>query len=136
MAAAGSDSHEESNMEIWRRVVGYENSYHISNHGRVKSLHKVNPRNGRVWPETILKLIVHTNRYHVCWLYEKCEKRKFFVHRLVAIAFIENPEAKDYVNHKDKNRTHNHIDNLEWLTHQENMDHRDGRTPINNDEPF
>tara|TARA_R110000851_G_scaffold29_1_gene105 strand:+ start:26 stop:394 length:369 start_codon:yes stop_codon:yes gene_type:complete len=122
-------------MERWLPVKGYENAYHISDHGRVRSLHKVNPHNGRVWPEALLKIQLHTKGYAAVWLGKDNKSRKFFVHRLVAIAFIVNPEAKDYVNHINKERLHNHVDNLEWLTHEENMHHRDNYQP-DNDEPF
>lgn len=60
--------------------------------------------------------------------------QRFFVHRLVAMHFITEIEGKDFVNHKDKDRKNNDVTNLEWCTHQENCDHRDGR--VNSDEPF
>jgi hypothetical protein len=50
-------------------------------------------------------------------------KKRVFIHRLVAIAFIPNPHNKPFVNHKDGNRANNNLANLEWCTHQENMIH-------------
>lgn len=123
-------------MEVWKSVVDYEGKYEVSNHGRVKSLRRVHPLNGRIWHEQIMTLIIHTNKYQVISLYKGNKKRKFYVHRLVAVAFILNPESKDFVNHKDKDRLHNHVRNLEFMTHQENMDHRDNYQPVDNDEPF
>jgi hypothetical protein len=51
------------------------------------------------------------------------ERKKFYVHRLVAITYIENPEEKATVNHKDGNKLNNHISNLEWLSFEENINH-------------
>lgn len=63
-------------------------------------------------------------------------KRKFFVHRLVAIAFIPNPDNLPLVNHKDLDKKHNHIRNLEWATESENTQHYyANREPVN-DDPF
>lgn len=62
------------------------------------------------------------------------DRQKMYVHRLVAIAFHPNPEDKEMVNHKDKDRQNNHRDNLEWCTIEENTEHRDNYVP--NDEPF
>jgi hypothetical protein len=84
----------------------------------------------------MMKLHVHTNKYQVVWLRRPGVHKKFYVHRLVAVAFLDPVDGKDYVNHKDKDRLNNHIDNLEYMTHQENCDHRDGKCPPNNDEPF
>lgn len=123
--------------ELWADIVGFEGRYQISNHGRVRSLARCNEKLQHIcWGEKIMRQIVHTNGYMVVWLRKPGSKQKFFVHRLVAFAFLEAIEGKDYVNHKDKNRCHNHVRNLEFMTHQENMDHRDGRVTVCNDEPF
>lgn len=138
MAQKDSDNlAEKSNMiEQWQPVQGFEGLYEVSNHGRVKSCHKCNPQNGYCWPEIVMSLCVSPNRYQVVWLRSKKRRIKYFVHRLVAMHFLTPIEGKEYVNHKDKDRLHNHVRNLEYMTHQENCDHRDGKTPINNDEPF
>lgn len=122
-------------MEQWRPVNGFEDKYEVSNFGRVRSLARCNDKITHIcWPERIMSLITHTNGYMVIWLRKEGTKKKFFVHRLVAYHFLELVDGKEYVNHKDKDRKHNHVCNLEFMTHQENMDHRDGK--VNNDEPF
>lgn len=123
-------------IEQWLPVKGFEERYEVSNHGKIRTLHKCNPHNGYCWPAKEMTLIVHTNKYQVVWLRKPGKHQKFFVHVLVAMHFLTPIEGKDFVNHKDKDRLHNHVRNLEYMTHQENCDHRDGKTPINNDEPF
>lgn len=105
--------------EIWKPVVGYENLYEVSNFGRVKSL----PRNSTVKYARILKS--HTNRYgylHVN-LYKNNKRKDFLVHRLVAEAFIPNPDNLPVVNHKDENPSNNFSTNLEWCTYEYNINY-------------
>lgn len=109
--------------EIFIDIVGYEGLYQISNTGKVKSL----PRgNGNGYRERILKYDVdkreHTT-YHRATLSKDGKVRKYFVHQLVAQAFIPNPDNKPQVNHIDSNGLNNHVDNLEWCTTAENMVH-------------
>lgn len=107
------------NKEIWKPVVGYENLYEVSNFGRVKSL----PRNSTVKYARILKS--HTNRYgylHVN-LYKNNKRKDFLVHRLVAEAFIPNPDNLPVVNHKDENPSNNFSTNLEWCTYEYNINY-------------
>lgn len=120
--------------EQWTDIVGFEGLYKLSSQGRVLSLEKCMPHNGYCFPEKEMKLHVHTNKYQVVWLRKPGVHQKWYVHRLVAVHFLEKPEGKDYVNHKNKNRLDNSIDNLEWMTHKENCDHRDNYQP--SDEPF
>lgn len=99
--------------EIWVPIEGYEDSYHVSNLGRIKSF-----KNGK---ETILKLSTNENGYKVFYLNKPKTKRKLIkVHRLVAKYFIPNPENKPYVNHIDYNPSNNVVTNLEWVTPKEN----------------
>lgn len=122
--------------EIWKDVAGYEGRYQVSNLGNIKSIERkvcIDEFKCRLMPERVMKLH-EWHGYQVIWLRMPGSHKKFYVHRLVAFAFLEQPEGKEYVNHKNKNRCHNSTDNLEWCTHQENCDHRDGK--INNDEPF
>ena len=122
-------------LEIFVPIKDFEGRYEVSNHGRVRSIARCISKN-RSYPAKDMKLHVHTNKYQVVWLRKPGVHQKFYVHRLVAHHFIPTIEGKEYVNHKDKNRLNNHVSNLEFMTHQENCDHRDGRNPINNDEPF
>lgn len=121
-------------METWKEVVEFEGLYAVSDHGNVKALPKCNPRNGLCWPERPMKL-QDLKGYRVVWLRKGGGvHKKFFVHQLVGVAFIENPDGKAFVNHKNKDRGNNRVSNLEWCTHAENMTHRD--TYEGEDEPF
>lgn len=117
-------------MEIWKDVVGYEGLYEVSTYGRVRSVSrivKVHRKNGDYDLPIIGKIIEPQERRHgyfaVC-LYGKGGKNGRFVqrsvHRLVAEAFLENPNNLPEVNHKDENKQNNHIKNLEWISHKEN----------------
>jgi hypothetical protein len=98
--------------EIWKCVIDFPN-YEISSFGNVKNTIKNN----------IMKPSIKCGYYNIT-LVNKTIKKCFKVHRLVAIAFIENPHNKSEVNHKDKNKLNNHLHNLEWFTRQENNIHR------------
>ena len=101
--------------EIWKPVVGLEGLYEVSNLGRVKSLYDQFKR-----PRVLIrKLSSNTRGYKVLEL----KGKQYFAHRLVAMAFIENPQNKPFVNHKDSNPSNNHVDNLEWVTQSENIQH-------------
>lgn len=115
-------------VEEWRDVVGHEGCYQVSNKGRVKSLAKiVNSRFGqRRVPERILKPSVCGKGYLRLSLRNDNwrTKKNYLVHRLVAFAFLECLDTRrKHVNHKDGCKLNNKVDNLEWVTNQENMDH-------------
>lgn len=100
--------------EEWRDIEGYENLYQISNKGRVKSLGRYDLR-GNLRKEKFLKIFKSRDYYQV--RLRKFNKNKtYYVHRLVAINFISNPNNLPQVNHKDECKTNNCVDNLEWCT--------------------
>ena len=105
------------NEERWRWVVGYEGLYMVSDHGRVMGVPKKTHyghvlKQGKNW----------AGYMNVC-LSKNGEKKSFSVHRLVAQAFVENPENKPEVNHKNGDRANNKAENLEWVTRSENERH-------------
>lgn len=101
-------------MEVWKDVVGYE-GYQVSSHGRIKSFKKNKPCIRRQWP--------HYRGYLMVGLSNNNIRKCFKTHRLVAVAFVENPLNKKQVNHIDGDKKNNHFKNLEWVTNQENSDH-------------
>lgn len=104
--------------EIWMPIAGYEDRYEVSNTGKVRSL------NYRMTgKKKELKPITQGKGYHAVGLCKNGKMRWGKVHRLVADAFIPNPENKREVNHKDGNKKNNHADNLEWATASENQKH-------------
>lgn len=92
-------------MEIWKDIEGYNGFYQVSSCGRVRSKNKIlkPQKNGRGYYRVGLK------------------GRLFFVHRLVAKHFVDNPNGYPLVNHKDENKTNNCADNLEWCTNLYNI---------------
>ncbi|MFZ8934053.1 MAG: NUMOD4 domain-containing protein [Bacteriovoracaceae bacterium] len=109
-------------MEIWKDVVGYEGFYKVSNLGRVKSINRFDV-NGRYWESKIIKFTLDKRGYPRLTLNKNGCRSVFRVHRLVAIAFIDNPMKKPQVNHIDENKLNNCVDNLEWCTKIENIRH-------------
>lgn len=103
-------------IEVWKSLdfLGYSN-YEVSNFGRVKSLNY--RRSGK---EKILKLCKSKQGYLNVGLWYNGKEKKFNIHRLVALAFVPNPKNLPCINHKDENKKNNHVDNLEFCTHEYN----------------
>lgn len=104
--------------ELWKDIEGYEGLYQISNHGRVKSLNY-----NHTCCEQILVPVKHHTNYLTISLYKNGVKQLKLIHRLVANAFIENPNNYSCVNHKDENKLNNDVENLEWCTHKYNSNY-------------
>ena len=112
--------------EIWKDIEEFE-GYQVSNHGRVRSLERIVTDISR----SKLGRKIIRNRHMkgniikpcLCWGYHKVvmHYKNRFVHRLVAKAFIPNPNNFPFVNHKDENPLNNHVSNLEWCTNKYNL---------------
>ena len=99
--------------EIWKDIKGYEGLYKVSNLGRVKSVHF---NHSKKVTEKILKPIKDRDGYVDAFLYKNGKVKHFKMHRLVAQAFIPNPNNLPQINHIDENVNNNRVDNLEWCT--------------------
>ena len=111
--------------EIRRPIPGFQGIYSISTIGRIKSHYRssVN-KDGRIWlKEKILKTSIKVGGYRSIGLRKDKTKQSYIVSRLVALAFISNPENKPEVNHKNGNKLDNRVENLEWSTPVENTRH-------------
>jgi hypothetical protein len=103
--------------ELWKDIIGYEGIYQISNYGNILSFQRY--KKGK-----ILKPKQDKDGYFQIGLRQNGQRKFFRVHRLVANAFIENPEGLTEINHKDCIPHNNHVDNLEWCTVSYNNKYR------------
>lgn len=103
--------------EIWKEIEGFS-KYQVSNYGRIKSL----DFNGTKKKKILTPVVTRKGYLHVN-LYSNRKMKSIPIHRIVAKAFIENPEDKPQVNHIDGNKKNNNVNNLEWCTNQENVIH-------------
>lgn len=101
--------------EIWRDIEGYNGLYQVSNMGRVKSLNY-----DRTGKEKILKQYKDKDGYLYINLCKNSKKKTLKVHRLVALAFIDNPDGKEEIDHINTIRDDNRLENLSWATRKEN----------------
>ena len=104
--------------EEWKDITGYEGLYQVSNFGKVKSL---NYR--RTGKECLLSVTTNNFGYSCVYLNKNGKRNGYYLHRLVAEAFLSNPMLLPEVNHKDENPLNNNVENLEWCTHVYNMNY-------------
>lgn len=110
-------------MEEWKDVIGYEGLYQVSNSGKVKRFayyNKVSSGGKQYRKEKLLVPVKHRNGYFFYGLCKDGVGKHIFAHRIVAEAFIPNPNNLPFINHKDENKENNVVSNLEWCTSQYN----------------
>lgn len=108
-------------MAIWLPVVGHEGYYEVSNLGEVRSVRY--DHNGQVIYSRLLKPSMKQRGYLGVVLSKQNSTTNHLVHRLVAIAFLSNPDNLPEVNHIDGDKTNCKVDNLEWCSGSENLHH-------------
>jgi len=113
--------------EIWLPIVGFEGFYAISNFGRAMAVNRTIKGGKWGFEKRKEKLLAQSKapklEYKYVILAKEGKTKTMKIHRMVAMAFIPNPENKPNVNHKDLDKTNNHVDNLEWVTTHENRQH-------------
>ena len=117
--------------EVWKDVKGFEGRYQVSNLGRVRSLDMV--LEGKNWKSPypfeyqrsgkVLKSQKKRNGYYYVCLMNNGKPKYFLIHRLVALAFIPNPNKLPCINHKDEDKANNVVSNLEWCDRIYNLTH-------------
>ena len=117
-------------IEMWREIENYENIYQVSNLGKIRSLdreitykYKENDIRSAKLKGRNIKISKDNNGYAITCLTKNTKGKTHKIHRLVAKAFISNPEKKKCVNHKNGIKNDNRVENLEWCTHSENSIH-------------
>lgn len=107
---------------VWKDIEGYEGIYQISNYGEVMRLMSYDSRN-HLRNSKILKQRKNKDGYMVVGLHKNSKEKKYLVHRLVAKAFISNPNKLPEINHIDENKQNNSVPNLEWCNRKYNVNY-------------
>ena len=116
-------------IEVWKPIEGYEGIYEVSSFGRVRSLDRIvdfgneNYSRQMLCKGKIMKGSISHNGYIYVSLCLQNKKVRTYIHRLVANAFIPNPNNLSTVNHKDGNKHNNTVANLEWASYSDNNQH-------------
>ena len=114
-------------MEQWRDIEEFKGLYQVSNLGRVRSLDAIINCKGaknidsHLRKGKVLKQIINTKGYYYVNLSKNSKVKNLRVHRLVALAFIDNPNNHKLINHKDGNKLNNNVENLEWCDYSYNL---------------
>lgn len=115
------------NNEIWKDIPNYEGLFQVSNQGRIKSLKRTVIRGYKsqlkTVPEKIRTLSIDKDGYYRLSLSKNNKRKNYFVHRLVALAFLDNPNNYKTVNHIDGNKKNCFLENLEWASFSQNEKH-------------
>ena len=122
-------------MEEWKSIPGYEGIYEVSNLGRVRSVERCDRFNRKIVSKILKPNYV--SGYLRVGMYKNKTFKYYLIHRLVAQAFLPNPDNLPQVNHKDEDKSNNRVDNLEWCDRSYNMNYgtvqqRRIQTNINN----
>ena len=118
--------------EIWKDVTGYTHAYQISNKGKIRTKCRLSKKYQDSDRQHIIASRIRKpslkNGYPFCWLYAENGQRKMqYVHRLVALAFLNREKNKTYIDHIDGNRQNNSVNNLRWCTQSQNLKNRASR---------
>lgn len=123
MTVLVDNGHGRDNSEVWRDIPGWEGLYQVSSIGRVKALTKtyvICNSSVVTKKEKILRTRPMRDGYRRIELNHNGESRSYPVHRLVAMAFIDNPDNKPHIDHINTIRDDNRVENLRWVTPKEN----------------
>ena len=118
---------------MWRPIKGYEGLYEVSDKGLIRSFDRIIPcGKGRIHNHKGKLLTGKSNGkgYLFVLLSKNGRLKKYYIHRIVAETFIENPHNYPIINHKDENRANNEADNLEWCTYKYNSNYGNCRQKI------
>jgi len=111
----------DTNTEIWKDIEDYVGLYQVSNRGNIR---RVDRGIKGVCENKVIAINIQKNTgYLYVTLSKKGISKKYLLHRIIAKAFIENPNNYPCINHKDETRTNNNLDNLEWCTHKYNSNY-------------
>lgn len=117
-------------VEEWKPIEWLQNIYEVSNEGRVRSIDRIEKmKNGVMRPRKGRVLCQKTalSGYKSVHISINGKAKDYLTHRLVALAFIPNPDSLPCINHKDNNKANNRVENLEWCTHQYNISYKGNR---------
>ena len=111
-----------SDSEVWKDIVGYEGLYKVSDKGNIYSVERIGSQ-GNKWGGITLKPAITRTGYLQVQLYKNGIMERNYVHRIVAEAFITNPNNHPEINHIDEVKANNNVKNLEWCTKKYNINH-------------